>query len=189
MKINRRAVMIGAFVSMASFGRAFARNTRWASPRNADGVTNLYKVGPNLYRSAQPSGIGFISLEKKFGIKTDINLRLIHENSDQLDGTRITLIKIPMIAGFITTGQFIAALKNIKEQTARGPVLVHCEHGADRTGAVFAMYRIIIQKWSKIDALDEMQNGGYNYHAIIVTTPLLFSDANIAAIKAALAKA
>jgi protein tyrosine/serine phosphatase len=33
------------------------------------------------------------------------------------------------------------------------PVFVHCQHGADRTGVMAASYRIIVQGWSKDQAL------------------------------------
>ena len=48
----------------------------------------------------------------------------------------------------------------------RAPVLVHCQHGADRTGAMSALYRIMVQGWSQEEALREMTEGGYNFHEI-----------------------
>ena len=49
---------------------------------------------------------------------------------------------------------------------ARVPVLVHCQHGADRTGSMIAVYRVIVQGWSKDDAIREMKEGGYGFHRI-----------------------
>ena len=48
----------------------------------------------------------------------------------------------------------------------RIPVLVHCQHGADRTGIICALYRIIIQGWTKEDAIKEMNQGGFGFHQI-----------------------
>ena len=45
-------------------------------------------------------------------------------------------------------------------------VLVHCQHGADRTGTMCAMYRILREGWTADDAIDEMKNGGYGYHSV-----------------------
>jgi hypothetical protein len=42
------------------------------------------------------------------------------------------------------------------------PILVHCQHGADRTGFMVAIYRIVIEDWSKEAAECELLNGGYN---------------------------
>ena len=44
---------------------------------------------------------------------------------------------------------------------ADGGVLMHCKHGSDRTGLMAAMYRIVVQGWSKEDALSEMTQGGF----------------------------
>lgn len=35
--------------------------------------------------------------------------------------------------------------------------------GADRTGAVMAMHRIVVQGWKKEDALREMREGGFHF--------------------------
>jgi protein tyrosine phosphatase len=48
----------------------------------------------------------------------------------------------------------------------RVPVLVHCQHGADRTGTMCALYRIAVQGWSKEEALREMQAGGFGFHGV-----------------------
>jgi len=43
---------------------------------------------------------------------------------------------------------------------------LHCQHGADRTGLITALYRIVYQGWSKDQALEEMLQGGFGYHAV-----------------------
>ena len=47
-----------------------------------------------------------------------------------------------------------------------GPDLIHCQHGADRTGLMSAMYRILEEGWTVDDALAELTEGGYGYHAM-----------------------
>jgi len=47
-----------------------------------------------------------------------------------------------------------------------GPFLIHCQHGADRTGLMTAMYRILEQGWSPEDALQELTDGGFGYHSM-----------------------
>ncbi len=48
----------------------------------------------------------------------------------------------------------------------RQPVLVHCQHGADRTGSMCALYRVTVQGWSKEETLREMTQGGFGFHGI-----------------------
>ena len=46
------------------------------------------------------------------------------------------------------------------------PIFVHCEHGSDRTGVCMAAYRVVVQGWSKKDAIREMTKGDYGFHGI-----------------------
>jgi protein tyrosine/serine phosphatase len=44
------------------------------------------------------------------------------------------------------------------------PVFVHCERGADRTGTMCAMYRIVFCGWTKPEAIREMKEGGFGFN-------------------------
>ena len=48
----------------------------------------------------------------------------------------------------------------------RTPVLVRCQHGADSTGTMVALYRIVVQGWTKESAITEMKEGGFGFHGI-----------------------
>jgi protein tyrosine/serine phosphatase len=60
----------------------------------------------------------------------------------------------------------VVRVLRILNDPARGPILVHCQHGADRTGTMIAMYRMIVQGWSREQAVDELVNGGYGFHPL-----------------------
>ncbi len=166
----------------------FARDANWAKPMALQGVPNLNQVAPNLYRSAQPDAAGFVNLAKTLKIKTVIDLRESQTDAAYLGATKIAPFYVPMNALHITTPQIVSALALIQAHQGEGPILVHCLHGADRTGVVIAMYRIIYQGWSKQQAIDELKNGGFNFHAIFFNIPDFINNADIPAIKAALAK-
>jgi hypothetical protein len=51
------------------------------------------------------------------------------------------------------------------------PVLVHCQHGADRTGAMCAIYRVAVEGWTKEEAAQEMTGGGFGFHAVWQNLP------------------
>ena len=57
-------------------------------------------------------------------------------------------------------------LWQIKQHQKNGAVLVHCYHGADRTGLIVASYRVIYQHWDLNEAKREMQQGPYGYHSV-----------------------
>ena len=60
---------------------------------------------------------------------------------------------------------------------------MHCWHGSDRTGTVIAMYRMVVQGWSREDALDELVNGGYGYHTIYRNIPAYIRNVDIDSIR------
>ena len=158
------------------------RDQRWAQPVQLSNTKNLHQVTPGLYRSAQPTAQNFQQLEK-MGIKTVINLRETNSDQKLINGTSLKLILVPIQTSAIGDEDVIAVLRHIKNEP--GPVLVHCRHGADRTGTVIAMYRIIFEGWRPQEALDELRNGGYNYHSMFRNIPRYILNADIARIKAA----
>src|SRR5579859_2662264 len=79
--------------------------------------------------------------------------------------------RIPMHTWRIRDGEVIEALHRIRTAETYGAVLIHCQHGADRTGLVSAMYRMVYQDWSKEDALDELLHGGYGFHSMWKNIP------------------
>ena len=145
------------------------RSTAWAQPLRIEGVPNLHILSTNLYRSAQPSRRGMKNLEN-LGIKTVINLRSFNSDRSELKGTKLQRAHIYMKAWHPEDKEVLTFLR-IATDANRTPVLVHCQHGADRTGTMCAVYRIVVQGWTKEEALREMQDGGYGYHPIWKNLP------------------
>jgi protein tyrosine/serine phosphatase len=58
----------------------------------------------------------------------------------------------------------VIAFLRLAVDPQRQPIFVHCLHGADRTGMVVAVYRVVVEGWSKEEALREMTLGGYGFH-------------------------
>jgi protein tyrosine/serine phosphatase len=139
------------------------RPSEWAVPIQLSGVGNLYKLNDNLYRSAQPTKQGMKYL--KLGIKTIINLRAFHSDTDEIRGTGLLDEELSVKTWHIEDEDVIRVLRIIRKEES-GPFLIHCQHGADRTGVMSAMYRIVEQGWSKDEAIREMVDGGYGFRAI-----------------------
>ena len=142
---------------------------------------NLYKVDSLLYRSEQ-----LVSEDKaviqNIPIKSIINLRYFTRSGDKkvfktTDGVR--LINHPLLTWKIKAPEIAATLKLIKERQKEGAVLIHCYHGADRTGIMVAMYRIIYHNWKIEQAKKEMINGPYGYHSVLKNLEALFTESTV----------
>lgn len=155
------------------------RPEQWATLINSN--MNLYEVDDGFYRSEQPAKDDLEQI-RALGIKTIISLRGFHSDEHIITDPDITLIRIPIHTWNISDKDVIAALDAIQQARLQGPVLLHCQHGADRTGLISAMYRIIYQSWSKEDALDELQNGGYGFHSIWQNIPAYLENTSAPAI-------
>jgi protein tyrosine/serine phosphatase len=140
------------------------RPSHWAEPMVIEGVPNLHRLSPMLYRSEQPSALGMKNLEK-LGIRTVINLRHFNHDDDEVKGTSLRTERVKILTWRIGDRHVIEVMRMLKK-IENGPFLIHCQHGADRTGLMSAMYRILEQGWTPDDALKELVDGGYGYHSM-----------------------
>lgn len=139
-----------------------ARPDQWADPIASDALPNLHRVAPTIYRSAQPVDGAQDALDE-LGIKSVISLRWSADDAELLPQAQ--RIHAPIESWDVDHFEVMRALRALIDP-ANQPVLLHCRHGADRTGTVIAAYRMIVEDWSAEDAIDEMREGGYNYHAV-----------------------
>jgi protein tyrosine phosphatase (PTP) superfamily phosphohydrolase (DUF442 family) len=168
---NMKLVAVISITTLALLNAAYAaetspanRPTHWAMPMQMEGVPNLHKVSDTLYRSAQPSSEGMRNL-KAMGIETIVNLRSFHSDRDEIGDTGMAYEHIQMKAWHAEEEDAVKFLQIVTDPK-RSPVLVHCQHGADRTGTMCALYRVVVQGWSKEEALKEMMQGGFGFHGI-----------------------
>ena len=140
-----------------------ARPTQWAQPMLGADIANWHRVDDQLYRCGQPDEKGMRALAAQ-GVRTVVNLRSWHSDRDEVAGTGLTLVEVPLGAGSLTYPELVATLRALL--AAEKPVIVHCWQGADRTGAVVAAYRIAVHRWTPEAALDEMVGGGFGHASI-----------------------
>jgi protein tyrosine/serine phosphatase len=182
MKRSILSVVCVALVGVAVAGEPAAkRPATWAQPLKVDGVPNLHKVTAGLYRSAQPTAQGMEHL-KEMGIKTVVNLRSFHSDRDEIDHAGLGYEHIYMKAWHPERKEAVRFLRIVTDPK-RAPVLVHCQHGADRTGTVCALYRIAVQGWTKEEAIREMTRGGFGFHEVWENLPEWIEKLDIEAIK------
>lgn len=136
---------------------ASIRSPEWAQP--VGNQYNLHQMTPTLYRSALPDGHA-LPLLQKLKIVTVINF-LPESDTQWLQSSDIKQVQLSYRTNHVDDADVLAAIRAIQAAEADGPVLMHCKHGADRTGLMAAMYRVVVQGWSKEDALNEMTLGGF----------------------------
>jgi protein tyrosine/serine phosphatase len=165
-EIRRQAVIAVASVCLLTGLGCVApqisdRPKTWAQPVELAGVSNLYRVTAELYRGDQPSPLGMQNL-KKLGLKTIVNLRTFHSDREKIGETGLAYEHIYMKPWHGEEEDAVRFLQIVTDPK-RTPVLVHCQRGADRTGAMIAVYRIAVQGWSQAEALREMTGGGFGF--------------------------
>lgn len=150
-------------ISCGTSPAAAQRKDTWAQPVESKYIENFYKIDDGVYRSGQPTAEAFKEMEQ-MGIKEILNLRNFHSDKDEAKGTNLKLNRVAMNAHDSDWDELVEAMRIIKNR--KGPIVIHCWHGSDRTGLTVALYRILFQNWPKEEALDELENGGYGYHTI-----------------------
>lgn len=163
------------------------KRSRWATPVKQD--ANLYRIDDKLYRSEQPVADDGDAIEK-LGIKSVINLRYFdrNDNDTHLKNRGLTLLNRPLRSWRIKPEDIAQTLYLIEKQQQQGAVLIHCYHGADRTGLISGMYRIIYQGWTVADAKEEMLHGPYGYHSIWKNIANLFTEKTVKQVRQHLAE-
>ena len=132
---------------------------------------NFHEVLPGqLYRSAQPDGEDIDEMVRVYGVRTIINLRdEAHEGwyaeaSSAAARNDVDMVDFPISSAHevpVATLQQLAAIMRDAEK----PLLIHCEHGANRTGLASAVYVGAVA--GKSEFFSELQLSPYYGHVPI----------------------
>lgn len=118
-----------------------------------------------LYRSGQLEPKHFESTIEQFHIRTVIQLNP-HEGNQweetiaRKHGAELISVSMPG-TGLGEAEDFDRVMKIVRDP-ARQPILVHCAAGANRTGMVSALFRMMEDHWVHEDAVREMQSRGFD---------------------------
>ena len=128
----------------------------------SNGIANFGKVSETLWRGAQPDEPGTEHLAK-LGVAMIINLR---QADDVVPGEAAAARRLGLayenvpLPGWDEPSDAAVARVLALIAASPGPVFLHCEHGADRTGTIIACYRIRHDGWTTERALAEARNYG-----------------------------
>lgn len=145
-------------------GTLEAPSREWAVRIEKSGLPNLRRVSEDLFAGGEPTAEGFRQL-KVMGVKTVINLRFFHDDGKRITGTDLAYEEIPMNTWHAEDEDVVRFLKLLANRD-RAPFFIYCRHGADRSGLLCAVYRIVIQGWTKDEAISEMTQGGFGFHGV-----------------------
>ncbi|HEX4438828.1 MAG TPA: tyrosine-protein phosphatase [Thermoanaerobaculia bacterium] len=160
------------------------RPSEWAVAVAGTSVQNLYRVEDGFYRGAQPSADGFKELVG-LGVKTVIDLAGGGGDGAFVKEGSLKLVHLPMHAWSLRDDRVLEALRVMADPSNR-PIMIHCQHGADRTGALVALYRVVVQGWTKERAVEEMNRGGYHHNSLFSNLDRYVRRADVDALRKAL---
>lgn len=134
-----------------------------AAAKPAQDLPNFAQVNSGLYRGAAPTAAGLAKL-KAMGVKTIIDLRIEkkgqEEEAKETQALGLTRIRIPLGREAPTSKQVKLFLDTLNDPQKQ-PVYVHCQHGADRTGAMIGIWREVHDGWDFPKTWAEMRHYGF----------------------------
>lgn len=124
---------------------------------------NFHTITPGeAYRSAQLNRHILEDYIKKYNIKSILNLRSDNvdtawykEEAKVCKDNSIAYYSVPLSAVREPTDREIAAVVEVFKSAPR-PILIHCKGGADRSGLVAAMWKVIVDKEPKSEAKKQL---------------------------------
>jgi protein tyrosine phosphatase (PTP) superfamily phosphohydrolase (DUF442 family) len=154
---------------------------QWAAAVNVSEPDRLYKVSDELYRGARVSHAGAEQL-RSLGINTVVSLRYVRRDSRYIEAAGLNYVQIRFKSWQPDEDEVVEFLRIVARDDCR-PVYVYCNRGAERTGMMCAAYRIVVQGWSKAEAVREMTEGPFDYLPIFKKVVQFVWDMDVDRIK------
>jgi protein tyrosine/serine phosphatase len=152
-------------VFMLVFPMVVAMSSAAQTPNKGD-IPRFSSISDGLYRGGQPTEKGFQFLKDR-GVKTIINLRA-EDNSEKAIVEKLGMIYVQLPVDEVSpwskvpdgmVNKYFELIGNRENY----PIFFHCRRGADRTGALAAMYRIAMQSWDAKKAYQEARDIGMRW--------------------------
>lgn len=142
---------------------------------------NFDIVNPRLSRSGLPTERDLEYLRNEMKVKTLINFCTktnVTNEEKKAKELGFTYIHFPWTAHFYNIlrlnyyWRIAESFLILVNDANNHPVHVHCFHGRERTGMMIAIYRMVIDNYSFLDALNEMKK--YNFKPFHHPTLVVF---------------
>jgi protein tyrosine/serine phosphatase len=126
---------------------------------------NFYDLGGGMYRSSQPSPAQLARYQKKYGLRTVINLRGPHGygsyalEKEACDKLGLALHDVKLYSRTPPEVEEVHAMDELFK-TLEYPALLHCKSGADRASLAATLYRVLHLGHPVAEAITEL---GWTY--------------------------
>ena len=133
-------------------------------------LVKLAIVNDNILRSGRPLGNDLAQLQIDTGITTVINLEssadYINQEAKVTKSLGLTYYSVPFISYLPPKDADVNKVLSLLRDSTHFPVLVHCQHGQDRTGMIVGLYRVEVEGWTPAKAYQEMLAMGFTKELI-----------------------
>lgn len=138
----------------------------------------LTPVNEWMYRGREPKSDAEMQQLRIGGIRTVVCLRwrnrIIAKERAMAEKAGLRFVAIRLNYWHLPDGAVDQFLRLTDDKSLR-PIYVHCTHGADRTGLMIAMYRVLREKWKLRDAYNEMVLYGFRRFRLMHLRALLWT--------------
>ena len=165
---EERTVRAGRSGGLALLGTWLVTLLTVAAARAADsGAAAVQEVAPGIFRSAQPDPRELRAVRER-GMRTVVVLRTSIPQDERSAAAQLglELVHVPMDGATLPSFEEVDRALAVVLDASKRPVLVHCAHGEERTGAVIAAYRVVAEGWEPAAAEAEAIRLGFGFDGL-----------------------
>jgi tyrosine-protein phosphatase SIW14 len=131
----------------------------------AGGIRRFAEIRPGLARGGEPGEEGIRYL-KDHGYRTVVSFLTDKAESAAVVQSGMRYVHIPMRSSFFyaipPSDAQVDRFLSLVRDTTQYPIFIHCHAGKDRTGAMSAIYRMVVDRWTPSEAIQEMEAFGFS---------------------------
>jgi tyrosine-protein phosphatase SIW14 len=143
-----------------------------------DDLPKFATVEPGIYRSGRPMEEGYDRLKVQYGVRTVINLEdkmsAVQKEKQWADHQGIKYYSFPTNSWATPDDSKVEEILALLDDPNLQPILIHCEHGEDRTGLMVGLHRVFAQGWTAKQAHKEMVARGF--HTLLFSLDRYFKN-------------